>query len=47
MPDYVLAHCYSLAESRAFVCAEVWDRDASDIVAAAQGVFSINRPIAE
>jgi len=25
----------------------VWDRDASDIVAAAQGVFSINRPIAE
>ncbi|VVT31444.1 conserved hypothetical protein [Sphingomonas aurantiaca] len=43
----VWSHCYSLSESRAFVCAEVWDRDPSDIIAAAQGVFSINRPIAE
>lgn len=37
------SHCYSLSENRAFVRSEVWDRDPSDIVAAAQGVFSINR----
>lgn len=41
------SHCYSLSENMAFVCAEVWDLDPSDIVAAAQGVFSINRPIVE
>mgnify|MGYP005993248115 CR=1 FL=1 len=42
----VWAHCYRLIEERAFVRAEVWDRDTQDIFAAAQAVFSINRPIA-
>ncbi len=41
----VWSHCHSLSKSKAFVRAEVWDRDPSDIVVAAQGVFSINRPV--
>jgi uncharacterized protein (TIGR00369 family) len=44
-PVTVWAHCYRLVEGRAFVRAEVWDRDAEEVFAAAQGVFSINRPI--
>jgi uncharacterized protein (TIGR00369 family) len=43
----VWSHCHSLTKSKAFVRAEVWDRNPSDIVAAAQGVFSINRPVTE
>lgn len=45
-PVTVWAHCYRLIEGRAFVRAEVWDREAEDVFAAAQAVFSINRPIA-
>lgn len=41
----VWSNCHSLSKDKAFVRAEVWDRDPSDIVVAAQGVFSINRPV--
>lgn len=41
----VWAHCYRMIEGRAFVRAEVWDRDPADLFAAAQSVFSINRPL--
>lgn len=44
-PVTVWAHCYRLIEGKAFVRAEVWDRDSAEVFAAAQGVFSINRPI--
>lgn len=45
-PVTVWANCYRLTNRRAFVRAEVWDEDAADIFASAQGVFSINRPVA-
>lgn len=44
-PVTVWAHCYRLTSDRAFVRAEVWEQDAADVFASAQGVFSINRPI--
>jgi acyl-coenzyme A thioesterase PaaI-like protein len=39
-----MAHCYKLTRSIAFVRAEAWDVDPSDLIATAQGAFVINRP---
>lgn len=38
------AHCYKLTRSIAFVRAEAWDADRSDLVATAQAAFILNRP---
>jgi uncharacterized protein (TIGR00369 family) len=38
------AHCYKLTRSIAFVRAEAWDVDPSDLIATAQGAFVVNRP---
>jgi uncharacterized protein (TIGR00369 family) len=38
------AHCYKLTHSIGFVRAEAWDADRSDLVAAAQAAFVVNRP---
>ncbi len=38
------AHCYKQTRSIAFVRAEAWDVDPSDLIATAQGAFVINRP---
>jgi uncharacterized protein (TIGR00369 family) len=40
------AHCDKLTRSVAFVRAEAWDVDPSDLIATAQGAFIINRPAA-
>ncbi len=44
LPITVWAHCYRVSASRAFVRAEVWDQDPSDVFATAQGVFSLSQP---
>ena len=38
------AHCYKLTRTIAFVRAEAWDVDRSDLIATAQGAFVLNRP---
>jgi uncharacterized protein (TIGR00369 family) len=40
------AHCYKLTRTIAFVRAEAWDVDRSDLIATAQGAFVLNRPAA-
>ncbi len=37
------AHCYKLTRSIAFVRAEAWDLDRSDLIATAQAAFVLNR----
>lgn len=41
------AHCYKLTRSIAFVRAEAWDADASDLIATAQAAFMLTGPRAE
>jgi uncharacterized protein (TIGR00369 family) len=38
------AHCYKVTRTIAFVRAEAWDVDSSDLIATAQGAFVVNRP---
>jgi uncharacterized protein (TIGR00369 family) len=38
------AHCYKLTRTIAFVRAEAWDVDRSDLIATAQAAFVINGP---
>lgn len=38
------AHCYKVTRTIAFVRAEAWDVDRSDLIATAQGAFVVNRP---
>jgi uncharacterized protein (TIGR00369 family) len=37
------AHCYKVTRTVAFVRAQAWDVDASDLIATAQGAFVVNR----
>jgi uncharacterized protein (TIGR00369 family) len=37
------AHCYKVTRTIAFVRAEAWDVDRSDLIATAQGAFVVNR----
>ena len=38
------AHCYKITRTVAFVRAEAWDVDRSDLIATAQAAFVVNRP---
>ncbi len=40
------AHCYKVTRTIAFVRAEAWDVDRTDLVATAQAAFVLNRPAA-
>jgi uncharacterized protein (TIGR00369 family) len=40
------AHCYKVTRTIAFVRAEAWDLDKSDLIATAQAAFVLNRPAA-
>jgi uncharacterized protein (TIGR00369 family) len=37
------AHCYKVTRTVAFVRAQAWDADPSDLIATAQGAFVVNR----